>query len=300
MEKHKRIYWKIGLDLTPEIFIEADNYHISQRSILTQSYAFRTYGILPDTNFKISYRLNHDSIFIDELYCMAITRNGHLIDVQNDVSFKGVSLSELSDDEPFYMVLNVDSFHPKSSGKEELYAKASYSIETIDLKQNIVSGIPILKVGYNRKKRCKEVDNNYVVPHISLSTSNVLIEKYHTIKDVLSIINKKLPTNELTFYLMELLEVELNNYCLQEFPAELILLLKKICTILKSYLKRQNKEEFDEMKIFLNEIYNHNEILDIILKGIDCLKIINQKIDEKVEIIEEPVQKAPPLILPEI
>ena len=306
MEKHKRIYWKIGLNITPEIFIKADNYHIAERCILTQSYAFRTYGILPDTSFKISYRLNHDTIFIDELYCRAITNNGHLIDVQNDVTFKELSLHNLSYERQHYVILSVDSFQPKTvekEEKEEIYATATYNVEIIEAGEMITSGIPIMKIYYNRKKRCMEEDKSYIVPHISLSTSKSLIEKYHEAKDVIEDIINKLSPDEGIFFHVELLEVELKNYTLQEFPAEMILLLKKFCTLLKSYLKKLNRDEFDEMQSFLDEIYNHNDILCVVQKGLECLKIINLKIDEKEETVEEIIEMpapAPKLILPEI
>ena len=303
MDKHNRIYWKIGLDITPETFIKADNYHIAERCMLMQSYAFRAYGILPDTNFKISNRINHDIVFIDELYCRAITRNGHLIDVQNDITFKELNLRDLSRDKPSFVILNVDSFQPKAIGKEALYAQASYTLEITDIPENFGTGIPIMKILYDRRKRSMEVENNYIVPPVCLSASRALVTKHKDICNIIGIIIDKLPPVDPIFIHVELLYIELKNYSFQEFPGEMILLLKKFCTLLKSYLKRLNRDDFDEMQVFLNDIYNHNDILCIIQKGVACLKTINQKIDEKpveVEVVKEVPEPEPEPPLPVI
>ena len=283
MEKHKRIYWDRGLDITPEIFIATDNYHLSQQSVIAQLYAFRSYGILPGGVFTIAPRINNDDIFIDELYCTAVTQNGYLIDIQNDVMFEKMSLRELTNEEHF-VVLRVNPFMPKIIEGEEPYSRATYHLEIRDAQQNIEDGIPILKIYYDREGCCWEIEENYVLPHVCLFTNETFGQKYCDIQDEVAAILEKLSPDEPACFQGKLLEIELKNYSLQEHPADLALLLKKTVAVFKMYLEKINKAEeilITSIEEFIQTPYNHNDTLPLLQTGIDCLREINQMLEEK-------------------
>lgn len=244
MDEHKRIYWERGLDITPEIFTEADNYHIAQQNKIARLYAFRLYGILPGSTFEIKSRINNYEIFFDEIYCKAITRNGCLVDIQNDISFEEVSLRELINGE-HYVILSSNPYHPEPIKKGGRYARVKYHIEIKEARQCTGDGIPILKIRYNRDSHCWQIEQNYVLPHVCLSTSEILKQKYHLIREELNAVIEKISLDELAGFQARLLEVELKNYSLQESPAELALLLKKITSVLKLHFERtKNENEF--------------------------------------------------------
>jgi predicted component of type VI protein secretion system len=304
MEKHKRIYWERGLDVTPEIFIATDNYHISQQGVIAQLHAFRSYGVLPGATFKITSRINNDKVFIDELYCTAVTRNGYLIDIQNDVVFEEISLRELTNEE-HYVVLQVNPFIPKAIEKEKPFSQATYRVEIKKVQQKIENGIPVLKIYYNRGSQCWEIENNYVLPHVNLSTNETFRQKYGEIREELNAIIKKLPSDEPAYFQAKLIEVELQNYSLQEYPAELTLLLKKTVTIFKLYLEKINNTDeilMAPVESFIQIPYNHNDALPLLQMGIDCLKNINQRMDEKPQpvVIVTPVEEPEEEILANI
>ena len=293
MEKQRRIYWEKGLDITPDILIAMDNYHLSQQSIIAQLHAFRSYGVLPGSVCNIAARINNDDIFIDELYCTAVTQTGHVIDIQNDVTFERLSLRELTN-ETHYVVLQINPFCPASAAEGKPYARATYRVEIKSTQQNIEDGIPILKIYYNKNSRCWEIERNYVLPNVCLFTSDIFGQNYCYIQEELAAILDKLSANEPAYFQGKLLEIELKNYSLQEYPAELALLLKKIVAVFRMHLEKVNKaaetlvaaiEKFTQMP------YNHNDAQLLLQMGIDCLREINQQLDAKpipVVVKEEP------------
>jgi hypothetical protein len=277
MNEHKRINWKDGLDITSETLIEADNYHIAQRSIAARLNTFRLYGILPDTTFEKNCRIDSNILFISELYCSAITKGGYIIDTDSNLLFDEVNLKELEIG-TYYVVLQINPFQPNNQ----------YRIEIQKFTQYEETGIPILKIYCNVKNKGWQIDHNYIPPSISLSTNAGLIDFYDNIKDEFAVTMKKLPIKDALFQ-MKLLEVELVNYSMQESPAELVLLLKKIVALFQLLLaktKKTNKTLSTLIEEFMQISYVHSDIFPILQSGIDCLKEINRELD-KPELVEE-------------
>jgi hypothetical protein len=277
MEKQKRIYWEQGLDITPGILIKSDNYHISRQSTIVQAFSYRLYGVLPGENFEIAAHINNNNIIIDKLYCTAITQYGHLIDIENDTAFDELSLQELTNVE-YFVVLKVNPFSSELKDKYNLDIK-----ESLD---NIGNAIPVLKIYYNNDGNCWEIDKDYILPQIALSTSEALVQNYSNIKEALIAFIEKIQVNELTCFQTKLFETELKNYSLNEPPYELILLLKKIITVCKIYLekvKKTNETLTALIEKFLQTAYNHNDVFPLIQAGTNCLTEINAELDVKPE-----------------
>jgi hypothetical protein len=278
MKKYKRIRWESDLDITPEIFIETDNYHIEQQSITARLNSFRLYGVLSGTVFQIVYKINNDVVFIDELYCTAVTKSGYIIDIQNNIVNQEINLAEL-DIGTYYAVVRGNPFQPNSE----------YHIEIQETPQNEGSAISILKIYYNTDSKCWEIAKDFTPPHISLSTSNELIQQYNDIKNELSIAIQELPIEEIALFQLQLLEKELLNYTMQESPAELALLLKKTTALFKLYLektKKMNETLLSLIESFIQTPYVHDDIFPILQSGVSCLEEINRKLGAKPEVKE--------------
>jgi len=295
MEKHNKIFWKKGLDITPEIFAGSDNYHIAERSLLGRFFAFRLYGIFPGKNFYIRKRIdiNTNTLIIDELECLAITRDGYVINIQRAAPYnKELSLKEVIGSE-LYIVLSVNPYSLSQSDEEELYVYPEYKLVTKRIEDTIEKGIPVLKIIYDHEYQYWKIDENYIPPSIALDSVDLLRQQYLNIKEKINKIIEKLPEEDNVFIQAMLLKFEFDNYCFQESPQELVLLLQKICCILKLYLKTaKNIMTLPSIKRFFEEQYNHNEIGKLLYLGFECLEEIDQKIDEK------PVEK--PVDIPEI
>jgi hypothetical protein len=278
MKNHTRTNWKDGLDITPEVFIEADNYHIAQRSTVARLNTFRLYGVLPDTVFRKDCQITNDAVFINELCCTAITKGGYMIDFQNDIPGQELSLSEFKVG-TYYVVLQVNPFQPN----------AEYCFKIQKTPQNEGDAIPVLKIYRDTENDCWEIEKNYIPPHISLLTSCELIEQYEKINNELSIVIQKLPADDPILLQMKLLEVEFSNYSMQESPAELVLLLKKIMTLLKLLLdkmKKANEILSTLIEEFMQIPYTHDDVFPILQSGINCLITINQELEKPEEVKE--------------
>ncbi len=269
MGKYNKIHWKKGLEVTPEILTETDNYHISERNLLGHFWTSRLWGLSPDGKFHIEKDIDNDRLSIKKLECLAITRNGYLINIPPNTGFsKELSLNNAEDTE-LHVVLTVDP-----------YATASeYNLELKKTGETTGDGIPVLKIYQNR--HYWEIDADYIPPAVALSSFDALKQQYAEIKDTLNRIVAKLPEENAFYAQATLLKLELDNYSLLESPQELTLLLKKICWCLKLYLKSIKKvKQLSGVKAFIEEQYNHNEIREILHLGIQNLIDIDQRIDE--------------------
>jgi len=281
MEKYNnnKIHWKKGLDITPEILIASDNYHVTERKLLGHFFAFRLYGILSDKKFYIDKNIDNHNVYIKNLECLAITNDGYVINIWKDTPLnKEVNLKEATDSE-FYVVLTVNPYT----------VTPEYNFVLKRIGETIENGIPVLKI--NRNSQNWKIDDNYIPPSITLYSVDSLKQQYEKIKDKLSHIAEELQENDqendMAYRQAMLLKLELDNYCMQESPQELVLLLKKICWTLKIYVEASKKtDELPNTEKFIKEQYDHNDIGKLLHLGIKSLEEIDQKINEEPE--EEP------------
>ena len=285
MKKHHKINWKKGLEITPEIFIASDNYHIAERNLLGRFLAAQRYGIFPDSNFHIENDIENQNIYIRNLKCNAITKDGFIVDIQQDTNFpKKIALTN-SDNAEFYLILTINPFSVTlTDEKEVVYPEYNITLNRTD--KPIEQGIPISKIYKNNSHW--ELDKNYVPPVISLNAVDTLKQKYIDIQNVISEITGKLPEEHAFYLQIMMLQIELNNYSLNETPQEFILLLKKFCRIFQLYIKKTKKlNEMPVVTHFMEKPYNHSEIEKQLQAGFETLTAINQEIDEEPEVEEE-------------
>jgi len=287
MKNYNRIFWKRGLDITPEILIESDNYNTYQCNIIRKISTLQSYGILPGNNFSVEPIINNDILSIRKLNCSAITPQGYLIDINSPIPLNEIKLYECTN-EDHYVILTVQPYTIESVDESMSFARPKYDVEIKETRKEIETGIPILKIC--RIKKCWEIDRDYIPPSVSLCSHKNLTRKYEEIVNKIDTISKKLSGDDLTSLQIKLLEVELKNCSLYEFPLELVKLLKKIMAIIELYFQKiLNINELVYVKDFIEKKYNHNEIAVILTLCIDCLDVISQKLEEKPE--PEPTPK---------
>ena len=271
MEKYNnnKIHWKKGLDITPEILIASDNYHVTERNLLGRFFSFRLYGILPYRKFYIDKDIDNDNVYIKNLECFAITNDGYVINIRKDTPLnKEVSLKDATSSE-FYVVLTVNPYT----------ITPEYNFVLKGIGETIENGIPVLKI--HRNSQHWEIDNNYIPPSITLYSVDLLKQQCAEIKNRLSRIAEKLQENDMACMQTMLLKLELDNYCMQESPQELMLLLKKICWTLKMYVKTSKKtDDLPDLNRFIEEQYDHNDMEKLLHLGIKSLAEVDQKIDK--------------------
>jgi hypothetical protein len=282
MERHYKIHWKKGLDITPEIFVDLDNFHISERNLLGCFVASCTCGILPDSNFYIEKSIDNDRIRIQHLECLALTVDGYPINIQRDTHYqKELNLQDSSDSE-YYVVLMVDPYSTSQLDEKGLHACPAYNLVLHSTTNPVKQGIPILKL--IRNYSAWEFDQDYIPPSIALSSVDDIMRRYAEINYVINTIIRKLPEDNPLFFHIMMLQLELQQFTSQESPKEFILLLKKFCHIFQLYLKSEkNRDYIPEIKSFIDEKYNHLEIGKLMKLGYDCVTTVNENFDEKPE-----------------
>jgi len=280
MKKHHKIHWKTGLDVTPEVFVASDNYHIAERHLLGYCLAHYLYGIVPDGTFYLEKRIDYDNLCINSLSCAAVSRYGYVINIDNKKPFnKELNIPEVEEDEQ-YVVLTVNPFDATSADEEDDLVLPEYDLVLMSLNDTIENGIPVLKIF--RDGAYWGIDKDYIPPSISLNSTDELVQRYNRIKNEINLIMDKLPEDYLLYPQALLLQFELDHYSLQESPHNLIMLLKKFCRIFQLFLKAsKNIEDLPDLISFMKEEYNHLEIGKMMRLGIDSLMLVNQKIDEK-------------------
>jgi len=280
MEKHHKLNWKTGLDITPEIFIASDNYHIFERNLLGYFLSCNLYGTIPDGKFYFEKKIENNKLFINDLECSAISRYGYLIRIDKDKIFnKELDLSKANETK-YYVVLTVNPYSVISTNKEEDFVYPEYNLALITAKESIENGIPILKIF--REGSSWAIDKDYIPPAISINAIDTIVQLFNRIKNETNFIIDKIPENYLFYPQLIMLQFEMNNFSLQETPKELILIMKKFLRIFQLFLKNtKNMENLPELIHFLEEKYNHLEIGNLLKLGINSLMLVNQKIDEK-------------------
>ena len=284
MEKYNKIHWVKGLEITPEILIGSDNYHIAERNLIGRFAASRLYGIVPNGKFQIRKRIDPhtDTLFIDNLACTAITHDGYVLNIQNDMPFsKEVSLQRETGT-ALYGILTVDPYSTTPVDDENLHISPKYELVLKGIEEPVENGIPVLKIYYDSSNRYWKEDENYIPPSIALDSVEELKQLCLNIKDKFNHIIKKLPEDNPFSVQVMLLQLELESNYLQKSPQELTLLLKKICWILKLYIKAaKNIDELPVIKRFIEEQYNHDDLAKSLCLGFESLVKIDQTIDEK-------------------
>ena len=289
MNNYNKINWKKGLDITPEIFIESDNYHIEERCFLGRFFASRLWGILPKGKFNINFSINSDEniLNIDCLECSAITHDGYIINVGGGITInKEISLIDAVNAE-YYVVLTVDPYSIKIENSTKTKVIAEYDIVLKNTFDAIEKGIPILKLQKNSFQEWA-VDDIYIPPSIAINSVDKLRNQYIEIKNKANDIIEILPEDYSNYMQAMLFLLELDNYNLEESPQELALLMKKFSWILKQFLKTEKKiSDMPSVEAFTKDFYNHIEIGNSLKSGLMCLLEIEENLNKKIEIIDD-------------
>ena len=287
MEKQHRINWKKGMEITPEIFIKSDEYHIAERQLLGHLLASRLYGLFPNKNFMIDYELHNNRITVQISDCMALVSSGYVINIQNKTAFN--SELPLEETAECYVVLSVIPDDKQTVDENALHIVSQYELSIKKTNEPVVHGIPVLKI--QRKQSDWETDTNYIPPAIALNSVPSLMNKYIEIKNAIHKITGYYAKNDANYSLLMLLQLELNNFSDKESPETLTLLMKKFCWIFQEYLKTIEKNDTSQnTKKFIDISYNHHEIAKILDTGyeslMDTVKILEAKPKEVPEIEE--------------
>lgn len=111
----KRICWKKGMRLTDEILKASDEaFTETIRKTITLAAAGR-FGLFPSPcPFQVSLNIAKDFVNVESLCCLAVTKGGHLVDVQYDTKYSNafetqVPIPNLSGIDELFLTISVHS-----------------------------------------------------------------------------------------------------------------------------------------------------------------------------------------------
>ena len=253
MAKYNRINWQTGMEVTPEVLIDSDNFQIEQQNIIGRLRAMPYYGLLPESDFNADIRMNGNHLSITNLVIQAITSQGEIIDINGQNEEYKIDLSQYNDS-TLYVALNYnDTAFPE---KDTFCVTADPAEET--------SAVVIAKISDNI------VDTNYIPPCVSINSHSRLLENFEDIKQKIEYIMTQVEGQDRyksIFLHLLLLELELKNYSAFETPANLFLAVKKMASIFKFTVN----DVPGNIERLSDEIYCHTEIYDMIYVLLDAL-----------------------------
>ena len=266
MSKYNRINWQTGMEITPQVLTDADNFHIEQQNLIREQQnlirrlqVMPCYGLLPENNtFNVNVSIEGGRLVIKNLTIQAITPQGELIDEQGKE----------------YVI---NDFNQNIS---ELYI----TLPNFQVFENLDNNfcMPIAKINNNY------LDYNYILPCISINSNKKLLEIYDEICEKVSKIIEQIKEQikiqekyKPIFLPLSLLELELKSYSKFESPAELFLLVKKVAMIFKT----SEVLELENIEKLLNETYCHTNIHTIFSIVLECLRELEEKTIKKARIV---------------
>lgn len=290
-----RIYWKKGLDITPEIFIDADTHYLHRLNTINSLTTRLVYGIL-DSDFRVKAEIKDNFIYFEELICRAVTPAGYLIETDKNMKPDRVPLQGLIGRE-YYIALKTIPYLLEAIPGNDPYSRPGYYLELLDKGQEINDGIPVLKITGNPKRRGWEIVPDYIPPTVSVRLHGKLLTKLTAIRRKLQKITGKLQEDNLTLLQIKLLTLELTNLPYEESPYKFVILLKKICLVLQIHIENMfEASDFFHFKAFIAERYNHNDVASILNLGLMCLEEMDRKtvIKNRIPLPPPPPPPTPP------
>ena len=293
-QNYKKICWRIGQEITPDTFIQADKYICSQQNLIRRLIAGKYFGLLPQTEVEnpsltIEAGLKNRDVYIKQLACNGTTASGYLALFEHDLLDVLPKQPLTLPDEnatAFYVVLRVDPYEQvliePIENNEAPEARSSYGLLVRKLSQIEANELAILKV--DNSQRTPVIDNDYIPPCMSVNASSVLLEMFATVEKLLteirSIIDNKKEQFGKLMYPLTLLHHELNEFSQSEPPIALIRLIKKFMMTYHFFVP-------DTRMIVLSdsiEAYNHNDVAIIFKSLLSSLQEVKLMID-KVEMV---------------
>ena len=297
-QEYKKIFWQAGQEITPETFIQADNYICSQHNLIRKIINRRYYGLLPVNEetapvFSIKADLNATKIHIEKLSCHGITKEGYLIELEDN------QLSSILKDRLFipdfisgtcYVVIRIIPFAQTLiepvENEETPFSQPVYELDVKELAHIKENELPVLKMKVNNRNY--QIDWEYIPPCMSVLSHEKLLKLYWNAQqiatDILALLKFKKVQFQKLIFPASILFFDLEQFSLAEPPYFLLQLLKKIVKTFEFFLP--DVHLIDDA--ILAAPYNHDDIAETLQVLMTCLEEIRLIVGKEEEpVVEE-------------
>jgi len=292
-QKVHKIFWRIGQEITPETFIQADNYICSQHNLIRRLIASNNYGLLPQTevdapSLSIQTNVNNKDVYIEKLVCSGTTSTGYLIEMENhmvtSLPKKHLTIPD-SEAKSLYIVLRVNPFEQvlinPVTNEDAPAAHYAYELNIRELDQIGEDELAIIKI--NNSNNTPVIDHDYIPPCMSVNSCSKLLEIYKLIKqlltEILSHVEHKGYLVGTAIYPLRMLHDEFDEFSLLSPPVALIRLVKKIIRTCQFFIPDLRTIASPD---FLRE-YNHNDASITFKSLLSCLQDISKIVGQGKE-----------------
>jgi len=312
----KRIHWEKGMRLTDDIFRASDNCLAERVGNALVLAAAGRFGLFPSKSpFELSLDINNGSVDVQYLNCLAVTKDGSLIDVHYDTKFTNpfntrVQIPEGNEERELILTVNAHPGQWKeiSSGYEEpVY---SFSLFTLNspLPDN---SLPIARIVNEYGWRLDEED--FVPPCLYLSSHRKYLDLLKQFYEVLSAINQKVETLihsdgkdaiRILWPVVQQLMIVASKECDSMTPMGLLANVQKCVSAFTCACELDDYLELSDAEIFRSYVfasYNYKDSYQKIKEGLELCFSIKEKVSKlndspKIQTIEAPTISASQLV----
>ena len=188
----KKINWKKGMRLTDEIMRMSDDAHLSLTSRVLMTAASQRMGLLPALKpFDVSLNVTNESIDVETLCCLAVTRDGRLIDIDYDTRYtqtqdvRVVLPANASENASLILIAFIrnDGWRETDDGFEEQAYGFTLTSPSTPVPDNAV---PIARIVANPYSGWQQDDVDFVPPCLLITSHRKFQEQYYRLCDFLA------------------------------------------------------------------------------------------------------------------
>ncbi len=300
----RRISWKRGMRLTDEILRASDQCASEYIGYALALAAGGRFGLLPAMRpFDLTLNIGGNVIDVVSLSCLAVTKNGMLIDVQYDSKYTNtfdtrVVIPDGMNTKEFILTVNAapDQWHETQEGYEE--PAYSFSLFTPDtpLPGN---AFPIARIEENYGWREDEV--NFVPPCLFVSSHRKYEELLQQFSDLLASLDAKAQAalnsggkNALRIFwpIVQQIRIAVSKETDLMTPMALLSNVQKCVSAFTCANDLESMIELPNARMFRNYVcapYNYRDSYQRIKVGLELCFSISQMVDKLKDGAAEPV-----------
>jgi len=191
----KRVSWKRGMRLSDELMRASDDNMAALIAKSTVLAANGRFGLLPShQSFNLNLNIGNGFVDVDALTCLAVTKGGHIIDVDYDTRYghnfnKRVPMPQVSSTDEYILTINVHTGEWKEVSDDMEEPVYSFSLIAPD---TIVpdNSMPIAHISYE-DDGWREDDADFVPPCLFVSSHHRFEELHGRFLEVLAALDDK-------------------------------------------------------------------------------------------------------------
>ena len=307
----KRICWKKGMRLSDDILRASD---ICTEELVGNAFALAAagrFGLFPSSEpFELSLEINKGIVDVLSINCLAITKDGHLIDVHYDTQYTNtfdtrVQIPEASGEKEFILTINAENQQWKDTN--DGYEKPVYTFSLIRENSPVpANAFPVARIVDDYGWRIDDLD--FVPPCLFLTSHRKYVELLKQFVDVLSEIDAKVRNLHLTtgkepvriFWpvVQQLLITTSKEYELMT-PMNLLANVQKCVSAFSCAFELDDYLVLTDADTFWNYVcapYNYKDAYQRIKEGLGLCFTISEKVEK---LNDEATPKPEPKPVPE-